>query len=599
MPALIVFSVALGIRLLYLVQASDSPSFLMPLVDSEVYDRAARAFAAGEGFSEAFFYQPFLYPFFLGLVYAISGSSIVVAKVVQAVIGAAACGLACGLANRLFDRTTGVVAGTLIAVYGPLVFFDGELLATGLAAMWSVVLLWLFIVAIEERATWQYAALGCCSALAVITRPTFLPFVFVATLWVVWVLARRERAALARAVVPMVVGFALVTLPVAWLCHGATGRFSFLPASGGLNLHIGNNPSPCNTLTTRPGQEWRDLVTEPARAGAEGLWETDRFFRDQFEQFVQDDPVAFAEGIGVKSLQFLSSREIPRNLDIYLFRQWSSILRVLVWKAGAFGFPFGVLLPLAAVGLVSGWRRLPVPFALFLVLYPLAVVAVFVSARYRAPVVPVLAVVAAAGVMWLIRSFEVDRTRNLVVAGVVIATAFAVSVIPGPFCQEADLESEYWFVVAAAELRNGDRGGAAESMRQAVELDPGYFEARYQLGSLLLEMGEVDEAAVHLESAVALRPDYALNHRELGTALGRLGRLDEARLHLERALILMPDDIRALNSLGALSAREGDLVTARALFERALSIDPEFDAARENLKYVMRELQGTPGGGRK
>lgn len=595
-PSIVVFAVALGIRLLYLAQASDSPSFLMPLVDSEIYDRAARGFAAGDGFGEAFFYQPFFYPFFLGLVYAVLGTSIVAAKVVQAMIGAATCALVCGLGSRLYDRRTGVVAGMMTAIYGPLVFFDGELLATGWAALWSVVLVWLFIAAAERQETRLLATVGCCSGLAVITRPTFLPFVVAATLWLLWTVARRERAAVGRVVVPMVVGFALVTLPVAWLCYGTTGRFVFLPASGGLNLHIGNNPEPCETLTTRPGQDWRELVTEPARAGADGLWNTDRYFRDRFKQFVKDDPMAFTSGIAVKSLEFVSSREIPRNLDIYLFRRWSSVLQVSVWKAGGFGFPFGVLLPFAAVGLIVGWRRVPVPILLHLVLYPLAVVAVFVSARYRAPVVPIVAVVAAVGITWLVDSLRSGRAKHLAGIAVVITSVLAVAVIPGPFCQEEDLAGEHWFLVAAAELRNDDREQAVASMRRAVESEPGYFEARYQLGSLLLEQGEVAEAAVHLERAVAERPGFAFGHRELGTAYGRLGQLDDARFHLEQALIILPNDIRTLNSLGALSAREGDLVAARVLFEQALSIDPEFDAARENLKYVLRELENGAGG---
>ncbi len=595
-PSIIVFVVALGIRLLYLWQASDSPSFLMPLVDSEIYDRAARGFAAGDGFGESFFYQPFFYPFFLGLVYAISGSSIVVAKIVQAAIGAASCALVCGLSSRIHDHRTGIVAGFMTAAYGPLMFFDGELLATGWACLWSVVLVWLFIAAAERQETWLLAAVGCCSGLAVLTRPTFLPFVVAAALWLLWTVGRRERSALARAVVLMVAGFALVVLPVAWLCHGTTGRFAFLPASGGLNLHIGNNPVPCETLTTRPGQDWRDLVTQPARAGADGVWETDRYFRDRFNEFVEDDPVAFVTGVGVKSLMFVSSREIPRNLDMYMFRPSSSVLWMSVWKVGGFGFPFGVLLPLAALGLIVGWRRLPVPVLLFLALYPLAVIAVFVSARYRVPVVPVVTLVAAAGVVWLIDTLRAGRVKHVALAAAVLVSVLAVAVIPGPFCQEEDLSGEHWFLVAAAELRNGDRQQAVQSMRRAVEFEPGYFEARYQLGSLLLEMGEVAEAAVHLERAVAERPDFALGHRELGTAYGRLGRLDDARIQLEQALTILPDDIRTLNSLGALSAREGDLVTARSLFERALAIDPDFDAARENLRYVNREL-GNPTGG--
>jgi len=598
LPLIVVFAVSLGIRLVYLVQVSDSPSFLMPLVDSEIYDRAARGFAAGGGFREAFFYQPFFYPFFLGLVYMVSGSSVVVAKCVGALVGAATCVLSYRLGSRLFDHRTGVVAGMMTAVYGPLVFFDGELLATGWAAFWSVALVLLFAAAAERRATWLFGAVGCCSGLAVITRPTFLPFALAAVLWLLWTISRWDRRALVRTVMPVVVGFLLVVLPVAWLCYGTTGRFGFLPGSGGLNLHIGNNPAPCETLTTRPGQEWRDLITEPDRAGASGLWESDRFFRHRFRQFIRDDPAGFASGIVAKTLQFVSSREIPRNLDMYMFRRWTSILWISVWKVGGFGFPFGVLLPLAAVGLAIGWRRLPAPVWMLLVLYPLSVVAVFMSARYRAPLVPVLTVVAAAGVTWFVDSLRARQgKRSLVWAAVLVVGVLALTVVPGPFCQEEDLESEYWFLVAEAELRNSQRGPAVEHLRQAVTFEPGYVEARYRLGRLLLGTGEDTEAAVHFERVVAEWPDFGPGRRELGTALGRLGRSADARHHLERALILMPNDPSTLNSLGALNARDGNLVTARALFERALFIDPENDAARENLKYVLRELDGESGAG--
>ena len=40
-----------------------------------------------------------------------------------------------------------------------------------------------------------------------------------------------------------------------------------------------------------------------------------------------------------------------------LFGEWSSLMRVLTWKVGGFGFPFGIVLPFAVVGLVYYWRR--------------------------------------------------------------------------------------------------------------------------------------------------------------------------------------------------------------------------------------------------
>ena len=54
----------------------------------------------------------------------------------------------------------------------------------------------------------------------------------------------------------------------------------------------------------------------------------------------------------LKSGHFFCSRELPRNIDAYVLRDSSAPLRVLLWKAGVFGFPFGMLLVLAAGGAV-------------------------------------------------------------------------------------------------------------------------------------------------------------------------------------------------------------------------------------------------------
>lgn len=589
-PELILFAAALALRLLYLAQSVDIPSFEMPLVDSEVYDRAARALADGEGFGEAFFYQPFFYPFFLGLVYLLSGGSIVAAKLVQAVLGATTCALVAGLGGRLLDRRSGLLAGAITAAYGPLMFFEAELLAAGWAAFWSVVLVWLLVAAAESLSPRSLAVLGGAGGLAVITRPSFLPFLAAAAIWLAVVLWRRQREVFVRRLAVVVAGAALVAIPVAGLCLATTGELHLLPASGGLNLYLGNNPEPCATLTIRPGQEWHELVTSPAAAGAEGLWGQDRFFRGQVRRFAVEQPGAFVSGLVSKSIQVVSSREIPRNLDIYMFRRWSSLLAATVWKVGRFGFPFGVLLPLAVVGVVVAWRRLPAALWLYLLLYPAAVVAVFVSARYRVPVVPVVAIPAAAGALALLDAARARSWRRLMVLVAGAAAVLALTVIPGPFCQEQDLEGEYWFLMSAAQLRHGDRDAAVASLQRSVELDPDSFEARYQIGEMLMERGEMAAAIPHLERAVALRPDLAIAHRELGLALGRSGRLDGAAFHLRRAVELVPDDPRALNFLGALLAQMGDLEAALGPLERAVDLAPDYPAARQNLDWVREEL---------
>ena len=87
-------------------------------------------------------------------------------------------------------------------------------------------------------------------------------------------------------------------------------------------------------------------------------------------------------------------------------------------------FNFGVLLCLAAFGLcmtAPAWRQLWFLHALALV-YTLGIVMFFVFARYRFPLVPVLALVAAGGLAaWPVKSAR--RMRGWAFAAVVVAAS--------------------------------------------------------------------------------------------------------------------------------------------------------------------------------
>lgn len=88
-----IFLLAFGLRLLYLYESSDNPSFEMPIVDSAVYDNMARSVAEGKPMSDDFFWQPFFYPVFLSVIYFVSNSSIIFAKIMQVLLGSITCSL--------------------------------------------------------------------------------------------------------------------------------------------------------------------------------------------------------------------------------------------------------------------------------------------------------------------------------------------------------------------------------------------------------------------------------------------------------------------------------------------------------------------------
>ena len=181
--AVAVFLAALAVRGVYLLGSMDSPTFDVPIVDAATYRIRALRLVHGEGVTPAFFWQPVFYPLFLAAVHAVLGPAVWTAKVVQAVVGALTCALTCRLGTLVFDRRIGLAAGLVAAAYGPLVFFDGELLATGWASLWSVALLVLLLQARKRLRLRDGLLLGACAGLGVLTRPTLLPFAAAAGLW--------------------------------------------------------------------------------------------------------------------------------------------------------------------------------------------------------------------------------------------------------------------------------------------------------------------------------------------------------------------------------------------------------------------------------
>ncbi len=442
---------------------------------------------------------------------------------------------------------------------------DGRLAGGVLVA---AILLLLFLRARETQGLRTCFALGLCGVLGILTRPTVLPFFVAACAYLGWMFHRRGgwRPVVA-AVSYGLAGFLVAALPVMWLNYHVTRNVALLPSSGGLNLYIGNNPDMYRTLTVRPGYDWEQLCLLPMRE--EGITDDlpakqQAFFYRKVRQYVLSQPLSFLAGLGAKTLRFLNSRELPRNVDIYMFRPWSPLLAALVWKVGNFGFPFGLLLPLALVGMVLRWRSVPAFLWIFLGLYPAAVILVFVAGRYRVPVVPAMAVVAAAGVFALVDL--VRRRRWLVVGGLAMgmaATAVASS-LPSSFCEErVNFVAELPFDLGIMQYENAEATG---------------------------DKIAYEKAASYFQEAIRLRPDYVEPYLSLGNCRAIQGRLEDALASYTRATELNPKLTQALSNIGALNRKLKRWSEARDALIRALAVDDSFGLAHYHLAMVSLEL---------
>ena len=89
-------------------------------------------YAQGRPLWKGAFWQPLLYPWFLGLLYNILGHSLFGVRVIQALLSSVSCILLYGIGRNVLSRRVGIMAGAIMAVNGTLIYFDGELLPASL-----------------------------------------------------------------------------------------------------------------------------------------------------------------------------------------------------------------------------------------------------------------------------------------------------------------------------------------------------------------------------------------------------------------------------------------------------------------------------------
>lgn len=509
----LVLAVALSVRLAYLLTAH-GPAFEAPLIDADYYDFLGERLARGEGFDAGPFWQPPLYPLVLGGLYWLGGHSLWWPRLLQALLGAATAALAYGVARRASgSNKAGLLAGLLVALHGPLVFYDGELLATSLGTFLATAALWL---STRERPTAGTALLcGACIGLgALAVAPLLLLVVPLA-----WALARGRvsRAGWCAAACAAVVLCATLTN------RARSGEWVLISANGGINLWLGNNGAVDEALAIRPGAAWEALVQEPSRYGFRTPASQDAYFTRRALDWCGAHPRECLGNLLWKARLLLLARELPRNEDLYVVRSQSPVLWALTARVGGLALPYVLLWPLAAAGGVALWRGWRAKEDVHVALTTLGAAAAlaapcvlfFVTGRYRAPLAPVLCVLAALGLAAL-------RTRSsrAVTAGVALAVLVA-SVWPVRLAVDAvDFEAELHYAVGGRLARLGDDAGAVEAWRRAVLRRPDYLEAGFNLGLALERLGQPDEAARVYSALLPSHPDEALLRERLARLQG-------------------------------------------------------------------------------
>ncbi len=620
------FLAALALRLLYLAAFRSSPFFEHLIVDGAWHDQWAWAWARGTWSmdGQAFFRAP-LYPFWLSLIYRVFGHDLAAVRVIQAVVGAGTAAALAGAGHRLGGRTAGWTAGLLTALYGPLVFFDAELLIPNLLL---ALLAWMLFALAGRPSLRNALVAGALLGLAAVARPNALALLPAAGVWVAWrdripgMAGRGLRFGRAGALA----GLALLpALVVTGINLAAEGSAVFISSQGGVNFYAGNHPGAdgrsVDIPELGPMVSWKEFTQSaervaeasagrPLNSGQVSGWWMGRGLR-----WLREHPGDAAELYLKKLYYLLNAFEIPNNRDLYFGRP--GVLRVLVVKTPWLVIPWGLVFPVAVAGAVAAWRdrrRRGVAVLLtgWFVLYGISLLPFFETARFRLPMVLPLVVLAGLAVARPRRAFTgwalaaglaalVLANSNLVQARVenpgLEMARVGEAMIHGDRLEEGTqlLERAHRRLprdVAVANLlaeaysRQGREEDALALYREVARARPEDADARFNLGVSYLQLRRYEAAAVELREAVRLRPGDAGAWVNLGAAEEGAGRIGEAVRAYDRGITLGRTEPLGYLRLGLLFMQQGETRRAVQVLEAGVARIPDHFDLRYQLALV-------------
>ncbi|MFO8058928.1 MAG: tetratricopeptide repeat protein [bacterium] len=608
LTAALLFSLSLGVA--NLVQYMDTPLFTVPFTDEESYVNWAKKIV--EGKPVGVFYQDPLYPYFLALVFKITGvpetgmdhPAWLVIRILQVLMGTGAAALVFYAARKLAGPAAAAAALLLFSLYQGLYFYELLLLKTCLATLASAGVLAAGVAcASSAYRKPRWLLLGVLIGTAALLRGNFLAFVPFAMAWAVFLLWRDWKKGLVRAAL-IIAGAALAVSP-ATVHNLRKGDLVITTSQAGPNFYIGNNPIADGAYVKLPFQESahpryeaRDFKKEAAERKGEDLTpsEVSRYWLREGMDWMAQNPGRALELYGYKLLLMVHRYEIPDNQSFYLVREnlvpslWICFLSLgMLWAPALAGF--------IAVGF-SDRRWLFV--ALLLMVYLLTAAMFYVLSRYRLALTPALAVLAGGYLVWLGRKAREKSAlkiiASLAAAALVLVAAYwpvekenefqAYNIMGIAHVRSAHPVKSIPYFVKALEMKPGKKS-VQKNLRIAIDLLPPEPPMILELAGKWQSRDKKRIAALLYEKALMLNPELYKVRLHLAKLYGpEMGEYKESLYHLKKALEQKPSDSALMVMIGNCHYELDNPELAREWWRKALAIDPDNQDARQNLEVL-------------
>ncbi|MFC1476044.1 tetratricopeptide repeat protein [Candidatus Zixiibacteriota bacterium] len=543
---------AFGIRWIYLSQVSNSPFFYEPTLDAGFHLNWARSILQGNFLGTDVFFRAPLYPYLLALFDAIAGGDLFVVRIIQHLIGIVSVWGVYRLARTVGSESAAKIAGLAAAVYTTTIYFESELLLDFLLIPWMLGTFY-GMHRFRQSGNYRWAFLaGLAVGLFAITRPNILLCwpVFAFAIWR-WSHADSGAGRRAGNIALLAVGTLLAVLPVTVRNAAVGDDFVLISSQGGINFYIGNNAESDGLSASMPdpwGHTWK--LTDVHQHAEEQMGhklkpsEVSNYWLSEALGWWGAEPGAALKLTFKKAVMFFANAEIANNQNIRHF--WQSYTPVMKYLP----LPFGLIAPFGLMGLFIAARRhaLAKLILWIMLIYALSVIAFFVPARFRLPLLPFLFIGCGVFIWEMITCYKEKNKRRITALSIPVILLAVFSF--GPWYQAmpaTDVQSV--FQLGNAALRAGKLDEAAEYYRQTLAIDPHYETGHLNLGVVHLRRGELPQAIREFRAEIAAYPESAKAYANLCSVLGLQNRYMDAAQAGEAALRLEPENSTAILNL--------------------------------------------------
>ena len=280
----------------------------------------------------------------------------------------------------------------------------------------------------------------------------------------------------------------------------------------------------------------------------------------------------------------IRGQELLPDLDPYLLSGQSTAIGPLLWDEWL-AFPFGLILPVAAPGLLlfargESGRTIEGKVLLMFVFASAVVFGIFApDARQRLPLALLMLPFAALAVENLCRNYR--RGRFAAILCLLVVCNISVS---APAHLAGNAHHYYW--MGTAYVRQGMTVNAIGAYQRAIARTPAHALATPELARLYLDTGRPKQALALCQQLLRSHPGAPEVLLLQGDAFAVTGRMDDALFAYEHIRSSGTSTVELLVRLGETYRALGRIEPAADAFAEAVAVRPDSSA----LRYQLAEL---------